>query len=111
GNESEPSTPLVLEVFDDGYRPPIESFKASYNRDNNKTLLEWDYTGKDLYEFWIYRAEADNPMTLFRTTDETARSVEDDLVKKDLNYRYTIKAKFKNGAETPFSEEIRIQSN
>ena len=111
GLESDPSSPIVLEVFDDGYRPPIETFNANYNEDNNKILLSWDYEGKDLYEFWIYRAESDDPMTLFRTTDDTTRTVEDDLVRKDLNYRYTIKAKFKNGAETPFSDEIRISSN
>jgi len=111
GLESEPCTPIVLEVFDDGFRPPIESFNADYNEDTNKIILNWDYEGKDLYEFWIYRAEADDPMTLFRTTDENARTIEDDIVRKDLNYRYTIKAKFKNGAETPFSQEIRISSN
>ena len=111
GLESEPSTPIVLEVFDDGFRPPIESFNADYNEDTKKIMLNWDYEGKDLYEFWIYRAEAEDPMTLFRTTDENARTIEDDLVRKDLNYRYTIKAKFKNGAETPFSQEIRISSN
>lgn len=105
---SERSQPVIQRVRDYGLRPPIENLTAAPTGEENKTIrLTWSYDEQPR-EFYLYKGEEDNPVSLLKVISGNLREFTDDAVRKRRTYKYLIRAIFPNGKVSPFTEEVSI---
>jgi fibronectin type 3 domain-containing protein len=96
-------------------KPPLSTLKpapekviASADRTNKLIQLNWQYTFSDVDKILIYRARAEEPITLF-TSAPDSRAFQDKEVEANATYRYRVQAVFKNGMTSKLSEEVVIK--
>jgi len=109
GNRSVPSNPVSGKSLDDGTRPVIKGLRAEVDRTEKSIRLHWTYAQERLSKYVIYRAKNDEPMSLYKSVPADSQGLIDSGVTMSTKYRYRIKAVFRDGAESPFSDEIKVE--
>ncbi len=106
GNLSEESEQVVARALGQLKFPPIESIEITYDSTTVNALLSWEYLVDPVSEYWIYKSEGNQPLTLQLTLDASIHSWVDSNLIKGKNYTYRIKALMQNGRDSYFSKAI-----
>jgi fibronectin type 3 domain-containing protein len=103
-------TPSVqLKAFDNGIRPEI--IKVSNKLDKRKKInkIKWVYPHQGVELYQIYRATNDGKLIILKSVQATQLEFYDTQLTAGRLYRYRIKAVYKDGGESPFSTELKVQ--
>jgi fibronectin type 3 domain-containing protein len=98
-----------LRAFDDGFRPAIQKISSKINVKKHTVKLEWTYPQSGVEHFQIYKAKNQEKMSILISLKPGVFECYDKEVGSGNQYRYLIKAVFKDGGESPFSKEIVVQ--
>lgn len=80
--------------------------KAEIDRDAREIRLSWKKQQAD--KIWIYKAEADKPMVLYKTIPGEESSFKDASLYINTTYRYKLKIISASGDRTGFTEEVIV---
>ena len=100
------SATIAVDALDDGIRSEIEKLKVAKKEDG--IILSWQYQQVD--RFMIYKAAGDSPLRLATSVDGNRFYYIDKQVEAGKEYKYAVKALFKNGAESPLTKPVVIQN-
>jgi hypothetical protein len=117
------SNTLQVQMIDNFVRPDIGQVNTEVDRRQKTVTLKWNYPIiENLEYFQIYRSISDHiPVTYAKVSlDEVAVSMNkkkqmaefefiDNKLKMNTEYRYRIKAKCSNGAQSPLSELVTVK--
>lgn len=103
-----PSQIFTAKVLEKSAHPPITKIKTHVDRAAKKISLVWEYTESNVVRYVVYRAEADGSLSLYGTVAGDAAGFADTQLNINTTYKYRVKAIFKDGRESGFSEEIKI---
>lgn len=109
GNRSIPSKPVWSKRLDDGIRPALKDLKAEIDRTQKQISIRWSYTQERVSKYIIYRAQNAEPLMLYKTVPGDSFGVIDTGLTMATTYRYRVKVVFKDGGESPFSEELKVE--
>jgi uncharacterized protein len=104
------STPTFISVncIDNGLRPAIAGILSKVDREGRKIVLQWKYPTDGLRGFQVYRASGESPMRLYKFVEPDKIQFIDKELRVNTTYTYTLKAIFKNGAESEMSEGVTL---
>lgn len=90
--------------------PPksIENIKATPDRTKRQIVLSWKETVPGTQKILIYRAEGDKPVTLYKAIPGNSSQFIDSQVSMNTTYSYYLKVVLEGGAESAFSEEVKL---
>jgi uncharacterized protein len=108
GLESKPAAPVRITVNDRSNKPPIDKFSAEAEEDKKQIRLTWRYDEADVLQFQIYRHGPDGKMRLFESVPATLYEFSDRQLTVNTQYQYSIKAVFRDGAQSPFSKVVKV---
>jgi fibronectin type 3 domain-containing protein len=108
---SEMSTAYPVRINTVPFQPPITTLKAVYDQKSQLVKLNWSYKETGDYFFILYRGTPTGPMERYRSIDKEQQEFSDgDFANSLNNYRYAIKAVFKDGKpETKLSESVLVE--
>ena len=106
--ESEPTKVITLKRIDLGIRKDMSKFYATADRTNKLIKLQWAYNEPGVARYVIYKAREDVALTTYKSIPSSEKIFEDKDVSINTIYKYSIKAVFTNGDESPMSEEIEV---
>ena len=91
--------------------PPksIENIKATPDRTKKQIVLSWKETVPGTQKILIYRAEGDQPVALYKSISGNSLQFIDSQVSMNTTYSYYLKVVHQNGAESVFSEDVRVE--
>lgn len=87
---------------------PIENIKATPDRTKKQIVLSWKETIPGIRKILIYRAEGDQPVALYKSISGNSLQFIDSQVSMNTAYSYYLKVVMEGGAESAFSEELKI---
>jgi uncharacterized protein len=96
-------------VLEADTHPPITKIKSTIDRTEKKIKLAWTYLEPNVVKYFIYRAEGDAPLTLYGTIIGSAAGFADARLTINSTYTYRVKAVFKDGRESLFSEIVMVK--
>ena len=99
------SVPVSARLRDFGLRPPIQNLTLTGNAEERTIAVNWDYN-QSPREFYLYRGTQSQPVSLLRVLAGENRTFIDRNVKKNVEYRYLLRAVFPDGKVSPFTEEV-----
>ncbi|MEL7006030.1 MAG: hypothetical protein AAFN93_25370, partial [Bacteroidota bacterium] len=105
--ESVPARPVKVMSLKDLTKPPIENIFSQSNREKKLIEITWDYQEESVEKYIIYRAEAEEPISTYRTQEDIRFS--DANLKLNTSYEYRIKAVFLDGTESKLSKPITVR--
>ncbi|WP_109299176.1 fibronectin type III domain-containing protein [Aquimarina sp. AU474] len=97
GLESPPVAPVSVVARYIGARPEIKSFNAIANIEEHFVQLNWRYNEDNITQFEIYKAKEEEPLQLYKTVFADVRTTRDTDLSINTNYKYVIRAVFKDG--------------
>jgi len=107
--ESLPAKMVTGVKVDTGIRAKIENIKTSVDRTNKTISIQWEYAAKNIKEFLIYKKSEEEPLSLYTSLTGDQRAFVDASLVINNSYLYRIKAIYEDGAESPFSKELRVK--
>jgi hypothetical protein len=111
GLKSEFSPIGSVRTYDNGLRKGITEFTLLFDKEKGKNVLNWKYEEKGDYQFWIYRALKNQPITKYKVVKGASRMFEEEVVNGGNNqYQYAIKVVYKNGGESPLSPIKEVET-
>ncbi len=87
----------------------ISNIKGTADRTARQIVLSWKEVTPNAQKILIYRAEGDKPVTLYRSIPGNSLRFTDDQVAMNTVYSYYLKVVLEGGAESEFSESVKIQ--
>jgi len=106
GNKSEA---ISRDIFtENGVRKSIDNIQVKTDRIKNLIELSWKYNEENIDKIIIYRAKKGEPITIYKTLDSNEVNFIDKDIYINNEYRYKIKAFFKNGAQSNISKEVNV---
>ncbi|HSZ71324.1 MAG TPA: hypothetical protein VK750_01525 [Cytophagaceae bacterium] len=103
GLESVPVQPLKLSLPADPVKLKVTGFKAVPNLEGTAVELQWQTDRNDIDHFDLYKAEEEEPITLWKIQDGKVRNTKDSI-KLNYRYEYMIRMVLKNGSTGAFSK-------
>ena len=107
GLHSPKSFPLNVRMYDSGKKKDITNFKVVKSADGKSLQLSWNYPEKGNFWFVIYRSVDGKDRMTYKNLSSDQLKFTDSNLKKGL-YKYSIKAVYKDGGESPFVESQSI---
>ncbi len=107
GLRSEPSASLSVKSVDYKPKEAIEDLSASINEAERFVQLNWSYAddGK-VSRYLLFRAVDGNSFVTYKSLPVGDNSFKDNMIRDGIKYEYTIKAVYKTGKQTPFSNIV-----
>lgn len=99
--------PVMGKALKNLQKPEVTRVQATADRVKKQIRLSWHYEAKDVTRFVIYRAAGAEALSLYKTTNGPARAYADTGVRMGESYTYRVKALFKDGTESVFSDSIQ----
>jgi uncharacterized protein len=96
-------------VLETGAHPPITKIKSTVDRTEKKIKLTWTYSEPNVVKYLVYRAEEGDQLSLYGTILGSAAGFADGQLTINSTYLYRVKAVFKDGRESPFSEAVEVK--
>ncbi|MCO5248199.1 MAG: hypothetical protein M9887_04535 [Chitinophagales bacterium] len=111
GLRSKVSFPVWAMNYDINLLPEINSLNAALVKKDNAIQISWQYIPKNKnYYFVIYKAENDDPLTIWDAVDKTQLIINDKNITKGNTYRYAIEVKQDHGElKSNLSEEVKVK--
>jgi len=97
GLQSNPSPNLSTFVPFYGVMEGIKGFFAQPNKTSNTIDLSWNYSNPLVDSFEIYKASEKDPLQLIQIVGGKTRQLADPTITINTNYKYGIRAVFKDG--------------
>jgi uncharacterized protein len=94
---SNPSPEVAVFVPRSTLMPAVKSFFSQFNSSNNTIDLSWNYKEKDVESFEIYKGTDKEPLQLMQMVTSEIRFFSDPSISINTNYKYGIRALFKDG--------------
>lgn len=88
--------------------PAVKNLKGQADRSKKEIRIQWNDDRGDVVKFLIYRQSADEPISLYRTVPAQEKVFVDKNLQSNTAYTYRVKAVLNSGAETLFSEALKI---
>lgn len=104
--ESTPSVPVKVKVSNNYSREVIENIHSSVDRSKKSIEIVWDYTDAQVSNYVIYRAEDEQPLSIYSTVSES--KLIDQNLKINTSYTYRIKVLFDDGSESKLSKSVKV---
>lgn len=105
-NESQQSSHTIEYVS--GIPPIISNIKSKVDREQQSIELLWNYPQSGIDRFIIYKAKKGDALRIYKTLPAQVSLFKDKDSKIGNTYIYKIKAVFKNGTESPMSNNLEI---
>lgn len=86
----------------------IENIQGLADRENKIIRLSWSYGQSDVVKFLVYRATRDTNLSLYKSVASADQSFVDRNLAMDTEYIYRVKAVFRDGTESYFSDEVKV---
>lgn len=86
----------------------IKNIRSSVDREKKIITLQWNYKLTPA-KFLVYRSTNNEPISLYKTIDGNTTKFEDTSLVFTLIYHYRIKAVFRDGSESVFSDKITVE--
>jgi hypothetical protein len=111
GLHSPPSPVAQARPFDPGIRTPVKDLSVHYDTTSKTVKLNWKYASPRKERFWfvIYRAENQALVTEYSSLEGSAREFQDHTVHRSTSYKYAVRVKTEEGAESQLSESAVIR--
>lgn len=94
---SNPSPEVGLFVPKYSVMPSVKGFFAQANKTTNNIDLSWEYSNTEVDSFEIYKASDKEPLQLMQIVTGKFRQLSDPTITINTNYKYGIRAIFKDG--------------
>ena len=94
---SNPSPEVGLFVPKYSVMPSVKGFFAQANKTTNTIDLSWEYSNNEVDSFEIYKASDKEPLQLMQIVTGKFRQLSDPTITINTNYKYGIRAIFKDG--------------
>ena len=108
GLESDPLLAVSGGKIDNGLREPIQWNEPLIHNDQKQVVLTWGYEQAGVKMFRIYKAEGENPATMYRSlTGEKREFTDAFVIGKQCKYRILVI--FENGNKSLLSEELLVK--
>jgi hypothetical protein len=108
GHASKPSSTVRISINDRITKPAVTKFTVRSDPENKAVLLSWAYDAPGVQQFRIYRDGPDGQMRLLESVAPGEKQFRDKRLTVNTEYRYSIKAVFRDGAHSPFSKVVKI---
>ena len=110
GNRSEASNVVQGRRYDDGRRAPVGALQALYDTQKKSVVLHWNHESapKETFQYVLYRAKDNGPMTQYEGISGTERTYEDHVLVGEGKYTYAVRVVTDNGGESPMSERVAV---
>mgnify|MGYP000609924450 CR=1 FL=1 len=102
--ESRPSPVISVITQAKLLQEPVKGLYAKVNREDNFIQLSWHYKTAGVLEIQLYKKEEGKMFTLFKTLEASANQIRDNQLTPNTIYTYGIKAVFKDGSISKWSE-------
>lgn len=105
GLRSEFASTVQARPYDTGMRQAPSLSTVRYDSTEKRVILEWSYSGPEDEEhyFVVYRSTSGNPPATYKAVEGEQRSFEDRSVVEGYTYRYAIKVRMRDGAQSRLS--------
>ena len=90
-------------------KPAVTGVKALPDRTNKHVRLTWQYEANGVTKYLVYRSRETDGLSLYKALPATAGGFEDKGVDINTGYTYRVKAVFRDGTESAFSDAVQIQ--
>jgi fibronectin type 3 domain-containing protein len=87
----------------------VKKITASVDRAERAITLRWMAPSTPVVKYQVYRAEGEDPISLYKTIQGQLPVFVDKTLENDRVYKYRIKTVFENGEESKFSDEVRVE--
>jgi len=88
--------------------PPVKLINATADREKKIIRITWAYKQPDVSKFLIYREIAGAGLSLYKSVVPPVADFVDESPAINTTYIYRVKAVFKNGSESGFSNEVKV---
>ena len=110
GLRSAPSTPIQVTGIDLEEKVGIDDLTLTKSEDGKSISLNWSFHDADqIKRFVLYRSVQGSNFVTYKSIPPVKNSFNDTLLRKGINYDYSIKAIYASGKETPFSNIVSIK--
>lgn len=86
----------------------IEDVQGLADREKKIIHLIWSYQETNIEKFLVYRSTKDTGMALYKSVVAPAADFVDNNLSTNTEYTYRVKAVFRDGTESFFSDEVKI---
>jgi glycerophosphoryl diester phosphodiesterase len=107
-NNSSVSKCLVIK-YQTGYRKKLNNLAYKVDRTQKNISLTWEYNEKEIEKFILYRAKANEQLTIIKTVNGKTLSYTDNNLNIGNIYEYRIKAVLYNGDESIISDAVKVE--
>jgi len=104
GLESVPVQPVTVKVPVTPSASRIKGFNAYADRDQRNIRISWGAVNPKAIEYQLYKAEKDQPVSLWKVVNGDAKSIIDEQVKINTIYKYGIRVVSAGGAMGQYQE-------
>ncbi len=109
GLTSPPSEPVVTKSVSYGNRPEILNFIGNQEGTENKVNISWEYDHPEVFSYWLYKKKEGGRLSLYKKLGTETNTFTDQKVSNKNRYEYYLKAYFRDGTNSPFSEKLIIE--
>ncbi|SFD45091.1 hypothetical protein SAMN05518672_1022 [Chitinophaga sp. CF118] len=103
GKISPQATPLTIYIAKDITSISRPKISCKADREEKAIIISWRMEQGDVAQYWLYRAEGDQPPALLQTFTGAKQDYTDSQLRINTIYQYTIKAILKSGQQSQFS--------
>lgn len=102
--ESEPAKPLTIVVPEKRVKEVVKNMEVEVDRKERTVTITWEQakTAKNIRRFELYRAQAKQPMSLYKQMATASSSFVDTDLRVNTRYKYAIRAVYTNGQYSDF---------
>jgi uncharacterized protein len=108
GNKSS-SGILIGKPLQPYFLPDIDQFTILWNETKRSVHIQWIYSEPDILEYWIYKSQNNEPLTLYKQLPADTYEIMDQDIQKNNQYSYTILAVHTSGRESKMTSPQRIR--
>jgi len=101
------SNPLAITVTETSIKNGVERFTATWDRNDKKAKLQWQFNKKEEYEIVVFRSVDNGEFKAYKKLHADSKSFEENLNKGI--YKYALKVIYATGSESALSESAAVE--
>lgn len=109
GNSSGFPAEVSGKIYDVGKRLAISGFKATYNQDKKRVILNWNYPPSDKYHYVIYRSYNGSSFRVYHSVDGILNAYEDYDLPGKGTYEYAVVAYYMDGGSSGLTKKLIVE--
>jgi len=101
------SNPLAITVTEINIKNGVERFTVTWDRNDKKAKLQWQFNRKEEYEIVVFRSVDNGEFKAYKKLSAESKSFEENLNKGI--YKYALKVIYATGSESALSESAVVE--